>query len=462
MTFVGEVAHRRLQVERPIERPKREEGALRASIVQEDMFPHLLQNAALSQAYTVLSVDTVSGPFELARFREAVVSVMERHRSLRTRLVMVEDKLLQLVDGVPSDPVEFFALGVAKRPRDEAIRAMLQEYVASNPINLRRGYPLRCAIFQVSPNEHVLLFMIHHLFFDGWSRGILWRDIASHYNEKADSGQPGSADTFQFSDFSTWQRTWVESQDAEPQHNYWSGVLDGAPEGAAMPGDLHPPSDEVGRVGGLYSWALPAGVSNVVMKMASAGVASSVAAVLLSGFQMLLARETGSMDISVGVPMANRGRPPTREAIGFFVNTYVLRAEFGNNRRADQVLADVSHALSRANANDEVPLGATIRRAFAKGISMRLPENLIQTMFVCHSFRRKPPLLSGIDIGPRLLLEQPPMNSFTLEVSFIGREIVCHMTYDKALFTGDRVRLLSQQYEACLRELSFLNCALSI
>ena len=197
---------------------------------------------------------------------------------------------------------------------------------AEQPFDLERGPLLRVLLLRLGSVEHGLLLSVHHIVTDGWSMGILFRELAVLY-EAFTAGLPSPLPELpvQVADAARWQRERLRGPALEAQLAWWRERLGGGPEPLDLPLDRSRPAVQTFR-GASVPWLLPTDLSGRLRSLASHQGASLFMA-LLAGLDLLLARWSGQDDILVGTPVAGRDRPELEDLIGLFLNNLVLRID---------------------------------------------------------------------------------------------------------------------------------------
>ncbi|HEY2739762.1 MAG TPA: amino acid adenylation domain-containing protein, partial [Thermoanaerobaculia bacterium] len=197
------------------------------------------------------------------------------------------------------------------------------------PFDLARGPLLRGVLLRLAEWDHVLVLTLHHIASDGWSMGILVREVVALY-----AGLPLPELPVQYADFAVWQRSWLHGEVLESEISFWRRQLAGLPPLLELPTDRPRPAMQSYR-GASLSMLLPAALTRQVETLARREGAT-LFMVLLAAFQTLLARTSGQDDLAVGSPVAGRNRIETEGLIGFFVNTLVLRSDLSGDRSASE------------------------------------------------------------------------------------------------------------------------------
>ncbi|GHJ15497.1 non-ribosomal peptide synthetase [Micromonospora sp. AKA38] len=288
--------------------------------------------------YLVVALVRVTGELRWEALRGAVSRVVERHEVLRTRLVA----------GPAGDPVQ-----VVDAPPCEIVRAGDVEELVARPFDLAAGGPLRVGVVSRAVDDNVLVFCLHHVAADGWSLGVLAREVSEFYSAAVLGRAPVVASLpIQYADFAAWQRGWLAGAVLEDQLSYWRSALEGV-EPLELPTDRPRPAVRGGDSGKVSFVVEPATVS--ALQEVAQAQGASLFMVLLAAFQLVLSRWSGQRDIAVGTPIAGRNRAEIENLVGFFVNTLVMRARIDAGVAFTDLLRQVREMALDAYAHEDLP-----------------------------------------------------------------------------------------------------------
>ena len=264
------------------------------------------------------------------------------------------------------------------------LRLTTQE--AQRPFDLSRDLMLRGRLIRLDQEEQVLLLTMHHIISDGWSMGILFKELSALY-EAFCTGKPARLPELpvQYADYAEWQREWLQGEVLESQLGYWKQQLEGAPQVLELPTDRPRPALQTYR-GGRRSRTLSRELSEELKRLSrSEGV--TLFMTLLAAFQTLLYRYTGQEEMLVGTPIAGRSREETEGLIGFFVNTLVLRTDLSGHPTFRELLARVRRMAVEAYAHQDLPFEKLVEELQPERDLSRHP--LFQVMFVLQNRARE-------------------------------------------------------------------------
>ncbi|WP_316203134.1 MULTISPECIES: condensation domain-containing protein, partial [unclassified Bradyrhizobium] len=334
-----------VEIERPAELP--------LSYAQERLWL-LEQIGGLGSAYNLPAVVRLRGQLDVAALERSLAAIIERHESLRTRFAVVEGRPVQVID-----PPGRFALQVEDlselggTEQASRLRARVGA-LARGRFELERGPLFRAHLLRLSGEEHVAVVVMHHIVSDGWSMGVLTREVGALYAAFVeDKPSPLPKLAVQYADYGLWQRGWLQGEALDRQVAYWKERLSGAPAALELPTDRPRPAVQSYH-GASYSFTLPTGLTASLHELARREGAT-LFMVLLGAYQLLLSRYSGQDDIVVGSPIAGRTHRELEGLIGFFVNTLALRTDLGGQPSFRELLGRVRETALGAYAHQDVP-----------------------------------------------------------------------------------------------------------
>jgi hypothetical protein len=323
-----------------------------ASFAQQRLW-FLNQLAPSNPFYNVSTALCLTGSLNLIALKQTFNEIVQRHESLRTTFAMFEGELVQII--APIFTVSFTTIDLQNISPTQQETAVLQlaTEAAQSPFDLATGPLFKVTLLQLSETEHILLLNLHHIVADGWSIGVLIRELGTLYtafvkNERS----PLAALPLQYADFAEWQHQYLQGEVLATQLAYWRQQLSGI-TAIDLPTDRQRPAVPSYR-GAKESIALSPALSEE-LKSLSQQEGATLFITLLAAFQILLYRYTGQPDIAVGTPIANRNRSEIEALIGFFVNSLVLRADLSGNPTFLELLHRVKNVAMTAYAYQDLP-----------------------------------------------------------------------------------------------------------
>ncbi|MGE0127952.1 MAG: amino acid adenylation domain-containing protein [Blastocatellales bacterium] len=312
------------------------------------------QLAPGNSLYNISQAIQVKGALDATALDRTLNEIVRRHEILRTTFAAADGKPIQIIAPAFRLSLPIVNLQELEETKREAEARRLAAVEAGRPFDLSRGPLLRATLLRLEPERHVVLFTLHHIISDGWSMGVLVREVGMLYEAFA-SRRPSPLPELpiQYADFAIWQRQWLGGEVLERQLAYWKKQLAGSPPMLALPTDRPRPAMQTFR-GCVQSIALPAELSAAIKEL-SRQSDCTLFMILLAAFKALLHRYTGQEDILVGTVVANRNRAEIEPLIGFFVNTLALRADLSGDPSFRELLSRVRETTLGAYAHQDLP-----------------------------------------------------------------------------------------------------------
>ncbi|HEX6864438.1 MAG TPA: condensation domain-containing protein, partial [Thermoanaerobaculia bacterium] len=383
-------------------------GDLPLSFAQERLwFLDRLQPGG--SAYNVPLVLTAEGRLDPDRLAAALGEVVRRHEVLRTVFAERDGSPVQVVLPPAPVPVPVVDLTGTMEEREEEARRLVEEE-AARPFDLAAGPLLRTVVVKLAPERSLVLLNLHHIVTDGWSMGVLVREVNAFYAGRS-GGERLPEPAVQYADFAVWQRRWLSGEVLERQIAWWRERLRGAPAALELPAD-HPRPPVQTQRGAEHRFELAPALFRRVLALArEEGVTPFM--VLAGGLFALLSRLTGQADVPIGLPIANRNRIETEGLIGFFVNTLVLRVDLARGETFRDLLRQVREASLGAYAHQDMPFEKLVDELHPDRDLSRSP--LFQ---VALALQYAP--LPEADLGDvRLIAEEVPTGVAKFDLSFV-------------------------------------------
>ncbi|HLJ02689.1 MAG TPA: amino acid adenylation domain-containing protein [Solirubrobacteraceae bacterium] len=368
---------------------------LSASFAQQRMwFLERFEGGAL---YNVPLVTRLRGPLDVSALEAAFDALVERHETLRT--------VFTLVDGAPHQvirPPGPFTLEQVDVDGSEERALSLAAEQARRPFELSSEAPIRALLVRLDAEDHVLAITLHHIVTDGWSMGVLSRELTELYGQARAGTTPELPElAIQYADYAAWQQEWMDSGGLDHQLEHWKRSLAGVPPLLELPTDRPRPSRQSFR-GATERVMLPVELLGRVRAFGE-GEGATTFMTLLAVFAALLSRYSGQEDVVVASPVANRNRVEFERVIGLFVNTLALRVDVSSEPSFHELLARVREMALGAFSNQDVP--------FEKLVAELRPERhlshapLAQVMFVVLNARERPAPMLGLE-SERLMTDR--------------------------------------------------------
>ncbi|HEU4454581.1 MAG TPA: condensation domain-containing protein, partial [Longimicrobium sp.] len=346
-----------------------------------------------SAQYNIPSALRLTGALDVDALERSLGEIVRRHESLRTAFAEVDGGAVQVIAPFAgfSLPVDDLS-GLPETARESEVRRRAREN-AARPFDLAEGSLFRAALLRVTDQEHVLLLCVHHIVNDGWSTGVLFRELGvlyAAYREGSES--PLAEPPVQYADFAVWQREQLQGEVLDRQIAYWKDRLSGAPALLELPTDRPRPPVQSHR-GARERFELPRALLDGLQALGR-GEGATLYMVMLGAFQLLLSKYSGSEDIVVGSPIAGRTRKEVEELIGFFANMLVLRTDLSGDPTFRELLGRVREGTLGAYEHQDVPFERLVAELQPERSLSHAP--LFQVMFTLQNVDRSGSGLAGL------------------------------------------------------------------
>ncbi|MBW4630461.1 MAG: amino acid adenylation domain-containing protein [Iphinoe sp. HA4291-MV1] len=377
----------------------RDTGLLPLSFAQQRLW-FLDQLMPGNPFYNIPFALRLVGSLDVLALSRSLNEIIRRHETLRTCFQTIDAKPTQLIASTFELTLATIDLQeLPQEKRSDEVRK-LASIEASRPFDLTQLPLLRVMLLCLTPTEHVLLLVMHHIISDGWSIGVLNRELTLLY-EAFVAGKPSQLPelSIQYADFAVWQRQWLQQQTQMEQLQYWQQQL-------ADTTVLQLPTDYPRRAVQSFAGAtqileLPLNLKQALVKLSQQHEVT-LFMTMLAAFKVLLHRYTGQTDIVVGSPIANRNRSSCEGLIGFFVNNLVLRTDVSGNPSFSDLLTRVREVALGAYAHQDFPFEKLVEELQPQ---RNLSQNpLFQVIFAVQNAPIQELQLKGLELS-RLELE---------------------------------------------------------
>ena len=307
-----------------------------------------------SAAYYIQVALRLRGDLRVPALQAALDALVTRHETLRTTFVAVAGEPVQQI--APEGRFFLQLVRANTLGHVEAEAAILKEAreEVALPFALSAGPLIRGKLLELSAHERILLITVHHTIADGWSIGVLVRELAALYRAQCEGeSQPLPPLPVQYADYVQWLREWQTESLQDEQLAYWKRHLHEAPELLSLPTDRPRPPVQSYRGASVEVSLEPALTAE--LRAFSQRFNVTLAVTLCTTWMVLLAKLSGQDDIVVGLPVANRRRMEWEGLIGFFANTVALRVRVDDNPSLPDLLHRLKQSMLGSYAHQDVP-----------------------------------------------------------------------------------------------------------
>ncbi|MEV5511034.1 SDR family NAD(P)-dependent oxidoreductase [Streptomyces orinoci] len=415
--------------------------AFPASLAQEQMW-FLQQLAPDNPYYNVPLSFRLTGDLDRDALAQAVADLVDRHEPLRTVFADSGDGLEQIV--LERAEVPLTVTEVPGGAADEAaLRAALLR-PARRPFDLSAEVPVRAELLRLAERDHVLVLCIHHIVVDGWSMGILSRELGLAYAARCAGRAPRLPElSIQYADWSEWRREQDATDGAvERALAYWRDRLGGDLPVLALPTD-RPRTGRRSYTGAQLSVTLPAALTSALRAFCrEQGVTLYTA--LLAGYAAFLSRHSGGRDVIVGTPFANREDPQTQDLVGYFAGVLPLRVPLDGEPDFLTLVRRAHDTVLGARAHDRVRLEQIVAEIAPEREGGR--GTLTEAVFALQDFAMPAPELPGLTARPLLVEADSTRHDLEFHVQDGGESLGVLVVYSTDLFDAPTVRRLTGRW----------------
>ncbi|MCF2860486.1 amino acid adenylation domain-containing protein, partial [Pseudoalteromonas sp. SMS1] len=434
----------------PIKPIEREGNLLELSFAQQRLWM-LDKIDDGSTHYNIPVALTIRGELKLTALTNAINSIIARHESLRTNVVEgAHGEPVQCVHAASNLDIPVSDISLLEKNEKQTVLSELIASEATKAFNLKNDLMLRAQLAKVAEKEHVLLVTMHHIASDGWSMGILVRELSALYNANVSGNtDPLAPMQVQYVDYAHWQRNWLQGEILEEQLAYWKGQLSDIPPVHSLALDHPRPKKQT------FAGAVHRSTTNALIYNEFKALYQKKGCTLFMGlhaaFSVLLSRYSNEVDIVVGSPIANREQAEVAGLIGFFVNTLVLRSDLSNNPCFNDLLVQSKETLLDAYAHQQIP--------FEKLVETLQPERslsqspLFQVALVLQNNEMAELELSDLDV--QLIEQEDVIAKYDLTLSVVEREegLLLDWEYNTDLFEATTIEGFAKHFDLLLAEL---------
>ncbi|MEV0252350.1 amino acid adenylation domain-containing protein [Nocardia sp. NPDC050712] len=426
------------------------------SLAQQRMW-FLNQFDTASAAYNIPVAVRLTGALDLDALKMALADVITRHEILRT---FYPQTGVGSGDSGPAGPIQAIQPAAAAVPALAPVDVPAAELIDRVTALVDTGFdvaievPLRVALLRVDGDaeDHVIVFVVHHIAGDGWSMGPLTRDFMGAYAARAHGSAPGWAPLpVQYADFSVWQRTVLGAEDdseslATKQIEFWQRELSGLPEESTVAGDRPRPGTPSFH-GGAVDFVIAAEVRDALAELARAQNAT-LFMVVHAALAVLLSRLSNADDVAIGTPVAGRGDAAIDDLIGMFVNTVVLRSTLEPGESFAELLARQREKDLAAFAHADIPFERLVDVLDPERSTARTP--LFQVMLAFQNLPGGSFELPGLTAGT--VDFDPEVEKFDLSMTVheSPEGLGCRLSYATDLFDAATAAAIAQRWQRVL------------
>ena len=419
--------------------------ALPASVAQQRFW--LLEKLSHGNAAFHMPAGVrLAGKISAERLETAFRVVIGRHEILRTTFEDSNGELLQIIS--PAWPFRLEKTTVSGKnlaEKEEKLPQLVRDE-SQMPFDLAKGPLLRARLFELSPDDHVLLLTLHHILADGWSQSILQKELWAAYAAEDQSGDAGLPPlNIQYSDFAAWQKEWLASEESKEHREFWLSALKPPLPVLDFPTD-RPPQNRPASHGAIETYLLPPELAASLKTFAQKNHATMFT-LMLACFGALLAKYSGQEDAVVGSPVANR-RSETEPLIGPFAGPIALRLNLAGDPTLQELLMRVRDFTLDALSHSDLPFEVLLDKIRPLAVQRRNP--LFQFYFFYQTAFLQPRKIGDLTVSPMPTFSVG--TPFELQLGFVERQegIRAQLEYNPDLFDATTIKRILEYYGTIL------------
>lgn len=386
----------------------------------------------------------VNGALNIEAFKKTLSTIVERHSVLRTQFIFENGEAYQVVNHTPELPLTIVDLTkIGDEDQVNQVQRLANED-AKCPFDLKNDLMIRFHLLELSQQNHVVLFNMHHIVSDGWSKNLLIDEFSKIYTAFSEGkSNPLPPLRIQYHDYANWQKQGTQLAVLERQLAYWKTQLFGLPVVHHLPLDSPRPSVQSHESG---SYRMPFNKETTKRIQDYCGTQRATTFMFLqTAFSVLISRCSNETDVVIGTPVAGRDHPDIEGLIGFFVNTLVLRAEVDGSQSFEELLAANRQTIIDAFTHQNLPYEVLVDELNPQ---RNLGYNpLCQVQFSLQNYEKGEIDLPGLEIVP--LEGGKPKVRFDLDLTAAETDdgFQLHWTYKTDLFNASTIERMARSYQ---------------
>lgn len=397
--------------------------------------------------YNVVQSYRLKGDMKLDLLKQSILYLVEKHESLRTVFRTIDYVPSQIIK--PYEPFEIPCIDLSSIQEESRSRKVdeLNSDIAKQPFDLTTGPLYQFTIFKLSDTEHVLSLSLHHIISDGWSFGVIIKEIAETYKALLEGNFKKEELSIQYVDYSEWQRQRIERGDLDGQLAYWTKNLGDAPECIQLPYDYK--RGHLQTFEGKTEYFTIEKDTFEQINSYCKQEQGSIYHFMMTAFILMLHSYSLDNEICVGTPVANRNKVELEKLIGLFINTVVVKSSIQKGDSCTQLFHAVKNGCEEAFSNSEIPFDKVVE-------SLNIKRNMeFSPVFQVLYVQTEESMLQ-VDV-PGITVEVVPTSvdtaqfDLSLYATVMKDSIVSGFEYNTGLFRKDTVLQMIQDFTTIIQ-----------
>ncbi|MFH8387468.1 amino acid adenylation domain-containing protein [Kitasatospora sp. NPDC018058] len=399
-----------------------------------------------SSEYNVPKATRLHGPLDLPAMERAVARLTERHSMLRATFPLVDGAPVLRIAQAVTVPLTVTDLTDVPAPARERALAEAVDRLALAAFDLRDGPVFRAGLIRLAAEEHVLVLAFHHIVVDGWSLGIIERDLAAEYTAAltcfGEGAQPLPSSSYDYRDYAAAERQMLAGPRRAEAMAYWRRQLAEAPAQLQLPTDWPHPRVQ-SNAGNASSFPVSPQLAQQARALAAEQRVTKFI-VLLSAYAVLLARLAGAEEVVIGVPVSGRTTLETEGVVGLFVNMLPLRVRLSPGLTFAELLHQVRDTFLAGHEYQDLPFQQVVEELAPERLTSRHP--IFQSVFTYEELVAAESGMPGLTASPVPIRIETAKFELTLHLAFGAEQAEGWMGYQSDLFEPRTAQLLGERY----------------
>lgn len=392
----------------------------------------------------------ISGEMNIQALQKAMNLIQIRHEVLRSYIRAYDEIPVSVIRETPSLTSVIDLTFLDTHLQQSEIDRWISDF-SSMPFSLEYGPLFQSVVLKCNSEEFILLINMHHIVSDGWSLGLLSKELESAYTAYCSESEPDLVRlNATYSDYTLWQNDLVKSGEIQRQIDYWKSKLHDLPPLLELPTDRPRPAIKTYR-GATHRFELDQDQTRIVKSLADS-LQVTPYMVLLAIFGTLLHKYTGKNDIPIGTPLANRRKTEFESLIGFFVNTQVLRMDVQSERSFVDIVSQSKQLALEALSNQDVSFEHLVE-ALQPNRNMGYSP-LFQVMLTMQTGKISPPKLPSLHT--EIFEHENTISKYDLTLLFAEEKnvLACYAEYSTDIFDEWRIKQLASHFAQLIQEIA--------
>ncbi|WP_425430497.1 non-ribosomal peptide synthase/polyketide synthase [Chitinophaga niastensis] len=396
--------------------------------------------------YHIPHILQLKGKLNKEALSGALQSIVNRHEVMRTIITTAAGIPYQCIQETDAWQLQVVAAPELK-DNEQALQSHVRALIVA-PFDLSNDYMLRAHLIILEEEKYVLVVVLHHIASDGWSSGIIVRELAALYSA-LEENRPVELPQLpvQYADYALWQRNWLNEDVLAGKLDYWEEKLAGITT-LQLPSDFIRPQVQSTR-GAISHFTVSKALTDQLYQLSGAHGAT-LYMTLLAAFKILLHRYSSQEDIAVGIPVAGRTQQETEALVGFFVNTLVIRSDVSNDPSFVTLLQQVKNTTIAAYQHQEVPFEKIVEKIVKHRDLSTHP--LFQVFFTLQNVPESPALhIGSLELSSVNVAHYSAQFDLNISLHENAGGIEGSVVYNADLFSAATITRMMNHYEQLLQ-----------